>query len=203
MTRAALLCLTLTALLALTGAGKVFKWTDKDGNVHYGDSVPPEYADQVFGTGEAPDEDTEDLAKAQQDEQDRILLKTYLAVEDIERVRDRRVDQLKARQEVTMRYIGNLNDRLGELEALAAEASVDPDTGESMEPPVDVMFDIQQVKDSIQVYEDRVARNTSEQRVIEDKFANDISRFRELKGLPEEPPAEDSVSPEAAVSESR
>lgn len=203
MNRAALLCLTLTAVLALTGAGKVFKWTDKDGNVHYGDSVPPEYADQVFGRGEAEVDDSEDLAKAQQDEQDRNLLKTYLAVEDIERVRDRRVEQLKARQEVTERYIGNLNDRLAELEALAAANSVDPDTGETMDPPEDVMFDIQQARDSIKVFEDRVARNKSDQRVIEDKFAKDISRFRELKGLPEEPPAEDSVSPEAAVSESR
>lgn len=203
MNRAALLCLIFTALLALTGAGKVFKWTDKDGNVHYGDSVPPEYADQVFGRGTDTDEDSEDLAKAEQDERDRILLKTYLTVEDIERVRDRRIDQLEARREVTERYIGNLNDRLTELEALAAAGSVDPDTGETAEPPVDVMFDIQQARDSIKVYEDRMARNRSEQRVIEEKFAGDISRFRELKGLPEAPSAEEPVAPEAAVSESR
>jgi len=202
MNRAPLYIFVLVALFGLTGAGKVFKWIDKDGNVHYGDSVPPEYADQVFGKGEVEDED---LEKARRDEQDRILLKTYLSVEDIERVRDRRIDQLKARQEVTSRHLGNLNERLVELEKLAEESSVDPETGENIGTPDDVLFDIQQTQDSIKVYEDRMARNETEQRTIQDKFATDISRFRELKGLPEEPTAgeEEPVAPESTVSESR
>ncbi|MGD8977136.1 MAG: DUF4124 domain-containing protein [Gammaproteobacteria bacterium] len=202
MNRALLYIVTLVALFGLTGAGKVFKWIDKDGNVHYGDSVPPEYADQVFGKGEVDDED---LEKARQEEQDRILLKTYLSVEDIERVRDRRIDQLKARQEVTSRHLGNLNERLVELEKLAEESSVDPETGENVGTPDDVLFDIQQTQDSIKVYEDRMARNENEQRTIQEKFASDISRFRALKGLPDEPPAEEEepVATESTVSESR
>ena len=33
---------------------EVHRWVDKDGNVHFGDSVPPEYADQIGGqSGEA------------------------------------------------------------------------------------------------------------------------------------------------------
>jgi hypothetical protein len=177
MNRALLFSLTLVALLALTGAGKVFKWIDKDGNIHYGDSVPPEYADQVFGKGEVDDED---LDKARRDEQDRILLKTYLSVEDIERVRDRRVDQLKARQEVTSRYLNSLNERLAQLEKLAAESAVDPETGANTGTPDDVLFDIQQTQDSIKVYQDRMARNESEQQTIHEKFAKDILRFRQL-----------------------
>ncbi len=202
MNRVLLYVVTLVALFGLTGAGKVFKWIDKDGNVHYGDSVPPEYADQVFGKSEVEDED---LEKARREERDRILLKTYLSVEDIERVRDRRIDQLKARQEVTSRHLENLNERLVELEKLADESSVDPDTGENVGTPDDVLFDIQQTKDSIKVYEDRMARNENEQKTIQGKFAGDISRFRELKGLPEEPPGgdEEPVAPESTVSESR
>lgn len=195
MNRTLLYIVVLVGLFGLTGAGKVFKWIDKDGNVHYGDSVPPEYADQVFGKSEVEDED---LEEARQKEQDRILLKTYLSVEDIERVRDRRIGQLQARQEVTSRHLANLNERLVELEKLAEESSIDPETGENVGTPDDVLFDIQQTQDSIKVYEDRMARNESEQETIQDKFASDISRFRELKGLPEEP-----VEPESTVSESR
>jgi hypothetical protein len=202
MNRALLFSLTLVALLTLTGAGKVFKWIDKDGNIHYGDSVPPEYADQVFGKGEG-DVDDEDLEKARRDEQDRILLKTYLSVEDIERVRDRRVDQLKARQEVTSRYLDSLNERLAQLEKLAAESAVDPETGANIGTPDDVLFDIQQTQDSIKVYQDRMARNESEQQTIHEKFATDIARFRQLKGLSEEPSEGESVAPESTVSDSR
>lgn len=202
MNRALLFTLTLVALLTLTGAGKVFKWIDKDGNVHYGDSVPPEYADQVFGKGKG-DVDDEDLEKARRDEQDRILLKTYLSVEDIERVRDRRVDQLKARQEVTSRYLDSLNERLAELQKLAAESAVDPETGANTGTPDDVLFDIQQTQDSIKVYQDRMARNESEQQTIHEKFARDIVRFRQLKGLSEEPSEQESVAPESTVSDSR
>ncbi len=41
----------LMLLLALTGAepvpaGKLYKWVDEKGQVHYGDNIPPEYAEQ-------------------------------------------------------------------------------------------------------------------------------------------------------------
>jgi len=188
--------LALTALIMLTGSGQVFRWIDKDGNIHYGDSVPPEYADQVFGKGEGEgDEKTEDAAKALQDEQDRILLKTYLSVDDIERVRDRRVDQLQARQEVTQRYLQNQTARLAELELLASEASLDPETGENIGTPDDLLVEIGQTRDSISVYQERLARNEKEQHSIQTKFAKDIARFRELKDLPAEEIAPEAPSP--------
>ena len=40
---AALLVLTATALAADT-----YRWKDKDGNIHYGEAVPAEYADQPY-----------------------------------------------------------------------------------------------------------------------------------------------------------
>jgi hypothetical protein len=187
--------LAVTTLIMLTGAGQVFRWVDKDGNIHYGDSVPPEYAEQVFGKSEEDTEDTEDVAKARQDEQDRILLKTYLSVDDIERVRDRRVEQLQLRQEVTQRYLDLQTSRLAELELLASESSVDPETGENIGTPDDLLIEIEQTRDSINVYEERMVRNEKEQQSIQAKFAKDILRFRELKGLPDEETAPEAPSP--------
>ena len=40
---AAVLILAATTLAAAT-----YRWKDKDGNVHYGEAVPPEYADQPY-----------------------------------------------------------------------------------------------------------------------------------------------------------
>ena len=36
----------LLPMAASAGSPKVYKWTDEDGNVHFGDSIPPQYAEQ-------------------------------------------------------------------------------------------------------------------------------------------------------------
>ena len=67
MIRTAALLLLISASLAAWGQ-KVYRWVDEDGNVHYGDRVPPQYAEQVFGrpqteTSETPEEASAERAK--------------------------------------------------------------------------------------------------------------------------------------------
>ena len=110
-----------------------------DGNVHFGDTIPPEYADQMDGQSGGAGADsaskqepvvTESVAgeeierrkeAARRAEADRVLLRTYLSVEEIEDVRDRRIDQLESQNSVTERYLGRLNQQLADLELAAAE----------------------------------------------------------------------------------
>lgn len=176
--------LLLTISLAAWGQ-KVYRWVDGDGNVHYGDRVPPEYAEQVFGRPETEKaENPEDAAAAQQAQEDRILLMTYLSVEEIEAVRDRRIDQLQSRGVVTQRYLDSLNERLAKLKREQDwYGRVDKETGEKGEVPADVTAEIAATNESIADYEGRMADNAAEQQSIQDKFAKDIERFRELKGL--------------------
>ena len=54
------------------------------------------------------------------------------------------------------------------------------------EIPADLQQDIEDTKASIADYEARLATNRTEQERIREKFAVDIARFRELKGLPPE-----------------
>jgi hypothetical protein len=195
--------IALCLLLAGMAQGQVHRWVDKDGNVHFGDTIPPEYADQMDGQSGGAGADsaskqepvvTESVAgeeierrkeAARRAEADRVLLRTYLSVEEIEDVRDRRIDQLESQNSVTERYLGRLNQQLADLELAAAEhEAVNSEPGMPAEIPADLQQDIEDTKASIADYEARLATNRTEQERIREKFAVDIARFRELKGLP-------------------
>jgi len=85
------------------------------------------------------------------------------------------------------RYLGRLNQQLADLELAAAEhEAVNSEPGMPAEIPADLQQDIEDTKASIADYEARLATNRTEQERIREKFAVDIARFRELKGLPPE-----------------
>lgn len=112
-----LTALTLVAQAAGTvpGKGKLFRWVDAQGKVHFGDRIPPEYAKQeqekldtqgrVLGVKPrqltaaelaaaqlAEEEQKKQAAKAkEQQAHDRSLLLTYNSVADLQLVRDQRL----------------------------------------------------------------------------------------------------------------
>ncbi len=117
---AALLLLALLAappaLAETTGSAptkKILKWTDENGKVHYGESIPPEYQDRArtemntsgvekrkFDASQTPEQrraaeekasaERDDRAKrAEQQRRDVALLQTYTNVKDIDESRDR------------------------------------------------------------------------------------------------------------------
>lgn len=195
--------LTVIFALAILVSGaahaqKIHRWVDKDGNIHYGQTVPPEYADQLEGNRERATEQAaatqggyneEELARrkeqARQQDADRTLLRTYLSVEEIETVRDKRIDQLQARDFVTERYLKSLNDQLAVMETEAVDyAAANSKPGEPAQLPADLEGDIVSTRASIEDYEGRLAKSRAEQDRIRAKFDADITRFRELKGLP-------------------
>lgn len=194
--------ITVICALAILACGtahaqKIHRWVDKDGNVHYGHTVPPEYADQLESNKERETEQAaatgasnqEELdrrkAQAQRQDADRTLLRTYLSVEEIETIRDKRVDQLQARDFVTERYLKSLNDQLAVMETEAVDyAAANSKPGEPAQLPAELERDIVSTRASIEDYEGRLAKSRAEQDRIRAKFDADIARFRELKGLP-------------------
>ena len=185
---------------------RLYKWTDRNGVVHYGDSVPPEYAnldrnvlnDQGVSVGFEEGEVTEAeravlarreaeaeavrQAKAEIARRDRMLLETYLTVADIEDLRNRRLELLESQIKVTELYLNNLRKRLVGLQAEAG--GFKPYTTQPNAPqiPADLALDISRTTASIALYEQTLARTRHDQRMLRDSFNNDISRFRELKG---------------------
>ena len=174
--------LSLGVLLALAATGvsaqqQVYKWTDKDGNVHFGNSVPPEYADQVFENRYPPDDPAE-VAKREQAEADAVLLRTYLSVEEIENLRDERLSLLQSDDRLTLRYLDNLRRQLEELEAAAARGASDPARLDA---------DIAETRRKVAAYEAKLADSEQKQAQIRAEFDADIARFRQLTAANPQP----------------
>ncbi len=172
---------TLGVLLALAAAGvsaqPVYKWTDKDGTVHFGNSVPPEYADQVF-ENRVPPEDPAEVAERERREADKVLLRTYLSVEEIENLRDERLSLLQSDDRLTRRYLDNLERQLEALEAAAARGSEDA---------VRLDADIAETRRKIAAYEGKLADSEQKQAQIRAEFDADIARFRQLTAANPQP----------------
>ena len=190
--------------IAQSANGKVFQWEDTEGVMHYGDRVPPEYASTghiilnkqgVEVDRVAAERTEEELAAARRlaelrAEQlkardkallrDKVLLSTYLSIEEIEALRDRRIELVAGQIRVTQIYLDNLRERLLKLEKEAQRFhpySTNPDA-----PMIDQKLarELSDTLDSILLYEQNLARSLQEQDQLASKFAADIDRFREL-----------------------
>ena len=185
---------------------RLYRWVDDKGVVHYGDSVPPEYANRDrsvlngqgvrvgFEEGEITPEERAaiqareaeaEAARAAKEEiarRDRMLLQTYLSVADIEDLRDRRIELLESQIKVTELYLNNLRKRLVglQMEATAFKPyTTDPNAPQI---PENLALDISRTAASINLYEQRLSETRSNQAELRVSFNSDISRFRELKG---------------------
>jgi hypothetical protein len=185
---------------------RLYKWTDRNGVVHYGDKVPPEYANldrdvlndqgvQVgFVEGEITEEErvvndarerqleAERATKAEAARRDRTLLETYLSVSDIEDLRDRRLELLESQIKVTELYLGNLRKRLVGLQAEASAFKPYTTRADAPQIPENLALDIRRTTASISLYEQTLSRTRSDQDALRTSFDEDIARFRALKG---------------------
>ncbi|MFP6828650.1 MAG: DUF4124 domain-containing protein [Gammaproteobacteria bacterium] len=198
-------------LLGLTQASAqqtLYRWVDTEGLVHYGDHVPPIYADQdreilnghgvavrlVEGTATeaelaerarlaALDEAAAEAEQARANH-DRVLLDAYLSVEEIERLRDQRLNLLDAQVLVTEQYLTNLTQRLIELEQNASRFKPYSQEPDARDMPENLQLDITQTTASIELYEETLSGTRDRVTTLTETFARDIRRFQELTGLP-------------------
>jgi hypothetical protein len=202
---ALLLATTLGAGLPGDAYAEMYKWTDAQGNVHYGDRIPPEYAEQeqkrlneqgitveVRERAKTPEELAEEqrLARIQEEKderhrqeltRDRILLDTFGNEDEIIMTRNGKVNAIAAIIRVTEGRIENLRVRLAELTTRAAnlERSGKPVSEELHQ---DILTIRQQIEDN----QDYIAQKQQEQQETSAKYEADIERFRELIRLQEE-----------------
>ena len=172
--------LALLALMLAAGpasAQKIYSWTDDNGEVHYGNSVPARYADQVFDP-RYPTPTEEDEAAARPARDDQILLQTYLSVAEIEKVRDERLAKLQGQDRLTRSYVDNLNRHLADLEEALDNVGTGNPNGED---PTALAAEIGKTRGKIRIYETELEHSAAQQEEIRQKFAEDIDRFRQLR----------------------
>lgn len=180
-----------------------YRWVDADGIVHYGDTIPAEYAElpkQIVNdygvtvnnlAGKKTDEEiaadrrAAELRVAQELQQraDQALLATYLTVEEILMHRDRRVELFQAQSRVTELYLSNLNRRLEILRADAANYRPYNEDSEAPMIPQDLAEDLRTTKETIERHQTNLKKYRADEQQIITRFAGDISRFKILKGI--------------------
>lgn len=96
-----LLLLAITQNTYADGAGKILKWKDENGATHYGDRIPPQYANRESSTinqqgitvkrykPATNKEEALDTAKLEQDKKDKALLSAFTNENEIDLARDR------------------------------------------------------------------------------------------------------------------
>jgi hypothetical protein len=181
----------------------VYRWVDAAGVLHYGDSVPPEYAEvekqvmnsagitvEVMRGKKTAAERTEELLQQKlaeaieaQRRSDAALLATYLSIDEIVMHRDRRIELFQAQAKVTELYLSNIKRRLDDLMAMGATFApynADPDA-EMIDP--ELADNINDTRDTIERHEANLDRFHTDEELIASRFDGDINRFKTLKGI--------------------
>ena len=198
-----------TALLAGGAAAqtdkhnKVYRWVDKDGQVHYGDSVPAEHAEQdrdvlnkqgvKVGREEGiitPEEAAAKAAadKAAREEQkrklrDRVLLQTYQSVKELEVLRDTRLELVDAQLTIQEQSLSNLRAQYAKIERAATRYA--PVNTEPGAPPLpdEIAADLARSTSDIATQETNLLRRRQERENIRLTFEADIRRYQELRAI--------------------
>lgn len=178
-------------------------WTNNEGVRECGEKVPPEFSQQghevrsetglkLQETERAKTEEElaqdalkkqeEDAAKKAEQEkvrQDSVLLATFASIEDIERVRNDKVDAL----EVAITSTKARNTKIEEdLNKRIAAAAAEERAGKT--PNEALLKDIESLRRQIANNQDFVNQKHTEQQAIQQDYEAKIARFKELQGGP-------------------
>jgi hypothetical protein len=193
----ALLVPTTPVRAADTPTHQSYSWLDKNGERHYGDAVPPEYAQQerrvLNNQGvEVQRVDAEKNAQQQADERkrqqaiddkaqhDHFLLTTYTSTKDIERLRDERLDQIDGQIKATVAYIDSLDARLKSLQQRALLFKPYNTKPDARRMPDDLAEQLVRASNEVKTQHHSMDRRQQEQTSVRAQFEADIARFREL-----------------------
>jgi uncharacterized protein YifN (PemK superfamily) len=179
---------------------KLYKWVDDKGTTHYGETIPPEYADKdrvelnqagriikneaVITPERRRAKELEDAKKRDDDKlaleqkrRDKTLINTYSNVKEIDQARMRSVQQVDARINVLNSYIKTATDNLS---ALQKEA--DGYTAANKKIPVSLDEDLQEAGSRLTKLQHDAEQPNTEKAALEARFAEDKVRYMELTG---------------------
>ncbi|TPW18328.1 MAG: hypothetical protein FD130_306 [Halothiobacillaceae bacterium] len=198
----ALLLLGLFTPLGTSSAATLYKWVDANGDVQFGDAIPPDAIQgghseinrqglnvKQVGRAKTKEEveientkaaeikrqqEEEKLQRQQTAEANRVLLDTYVSEEDLTRMRDRQISTIEGSIKLTESNLERLHKTLNTLKS--GRASSQPNT----EIDAKTAKLIQDTEAQIVEYEAFVHKRRAEQDTIRAHFARDLARFREL-----------------------
>ena len=196
------LCLGIS--FSLPAAAKLYKWVDENGTTHYGEVIPPEYADKgraelnkegrVINRQEAvsPEElsaervnKEQEQARKRNEEQaalekkrhDRALIDTYSNSNEIDLARKRNL------QQVELRITGiNANLKMANDNLLALQKEADTYTKANKEIPASLQEDLQVAQGRLDKLNKDLEKAEAEKAAVNARYDADKARYKELTG---------------------
>lgn len=199
-----LLCLVLLGICTTASAAKLYKWVDENGEIRYSDHMPvsqsrmehqtlnsqgmvvttkkaakTEEEIQALKDAEkvlATKQEIEKIQKEAQGKLDRVLLLTFSSEDELNRVKDGRIEVLDAVIRLIYKSIANSQDRLFRLEADAEQQY----TSQGREVPGGLAQNIEESVRKIDNREKQLQIKLEEKYKIQKQFEIDVARFRLL-----------------------
>jgi hypothetical protein len=175
-----------------------YRWVDEQGVVHYGDSIPPQYAEkahqmlnkQGVEVGHSDAQKTPEQLAAEErgradalkrQQHDTFLMATYTSVKDIETLRDQRLDQLQGQRVAAEQYVDNLQSRLSALEGRARHFRPYNERPDARRMPDDLAEDLVRTLNELRTQNTALMAKNEEVSSVRAQFQTDIERYRELR----------------------
>lgn len=188
--------MVLSAAFSLNAEAKLYKWVDSNGTTHYGETIPPEYANReavklekgrIEKRGDkktvsqiaVQKDPAAEKARIEAERHDNALLNTYSSEKEIDLARDRNLQQVEAR---TSSFLTMLTSAQENLVALQKEAEVMTKQGRKVFKSLEE--DIEEAKARIEKLRGDLNNSLKENEAVRARYAADKARYRELKGLP-------------------
>jgi len=175
----------------------VFRWTDEQGVVHYGDSIPPQFAQkertvlnsQGVEVRKLDAQKTPEQAAAaarteqsvfRQKQHDAFLVNNYGSVKDIEVLRDIRLEQLRVQKSAAAQYVESLHSRLSTLQERAKGFQPYNASPQAHRMPDSLAEDLVHTLNELRTQSNLVVAKSEEETALKAQFQADIERYREL-----------------------
>ncbi len=185
----------LCAAISLTAEAKLYKWVDENGTTHYGEVIPPEYANreaQKLDKGRVTErhdtfesakqkttktEAVEDKAAVEARRRDEALMASYSNEQEIDLARDRALSQVDAR---INSYTVLLKSAQATLDDLHKES--DSFTQKGRKIPASLTEDIANAEARVAKLQKDLDTSQKDAEAVKARYEADKQRYRQLKG---------------------
>ncbi|GAB4124228.1 MAG: hypothetical protein Fur0040_05970 [Sideroxydans sp.] len=186
----------LSTLLAFHAEARLYKWVDSNGTTHYGETIPPEYAnrepvklekgriekreDKRANAENKPLKDPQaEKARREAERRDNALLSTYASEQEIDLALARNLQQVDARTNSYRSLLKSAQDNLAQLEKEREDW-----LKQGRQIPKSLEEDLVDGQSRVEKFQRDLEGSLKEAENVRARFEADKQRYRELKGLP-------------------
>jgi chromosome segregation ATPase len=186
---------TLCTAICFNAEAKLYKWIDAQGVTHYGETIPPEYANRdtkMLDKGRITDrsetfddvkknsakkETAEDKAASESRRRDEALLNSFTTEREIDLSRDRSLFQIEAR-------INSYTTLIKSAQATVDDLNKESDnrTAKGWKIPQSLTDDLAQAEARVAKLQKDLDNSVKESESVKARYEAEKVRFRELKG---------------------